>query len=452
MFDASRKTLFRLHAWIGLSLGYVLYVICLSGTVATFSAELAWLGDPSLRSQPAAAGGQPAGWQQIHDRVAAAHPDARILLIQAAPGPRSLARVAIQVPGGDIRLVPVDPWTAEPRPARAGLGLAQFLRVFHKQLYLVASVAGFHGTLVVGALGAALLLALVAGLISIRRWWRAFYTLRAGRSARLFWSDLHRMLGVWALVIGIILSVTGLWYFAETALEGVGVRLDREPPLPVVTSADMAGDPAPLADLDRVVARVQAAFPALTVQDIALPAAPGRPLVLTGPADAWVVRDRANRVAVDPASGAILEIRPATALGAYDRWVQTADPLHFGTFGGLASRVVWCLAGLALSGGILAGLYGAWLRLDAPAGRRQATGRSRGYRRLSVIATVTPAILLMTAAAHGSWAYGVVAARPTGAADGVQLGLSWGEGVILAVFGLLLLVPLIGWVRLQARR
>jgi uncharacterized iron-regulated membrane protein len=42
--------------------------------------------------------------------------------------------------------------------------------------------------------------------------------------------------------------------------------------------------------------------------------------------------------------------RVAGEMSAAERWVHTADPLHFGNFGGLATKLVWVVFGLLLTG------------------------------------------------------------------------------------------------------
>ena len=401
MRAASRRGLFRVHAWIGLNLGLLLFVICFSGTVAVFSAELSWLADPGLRVAPPANGDErrPLSWQGMHDAVAAAHPHGRIVSLHAPDGDGFAAIALLAYAADDHRIALVNPYTGRVQGHRSSVTLSGILRIFHKQLYLVPTVAGWHGTLAVGALGLPLLLAAITGIVSVRRWWRALVTVRTGRSARLFWSDMHRATGLWSLLIALLLCITGLWYFAEIVMERTKLLPDepRAARVSAETMRQMPADLLPL-DLDRAVALAQTAYPALTIMQVRLPVRPGDALVMTGPAEAWLSRERANAVQMNPYTGDILQIHRAIDLDAFPRWVEMADPLHFGTFAGLTSRILWFVAGLLLSGGILAGLYGAWLRL------RQNTVLPPQTRLIAIV-VVLPTLGLLLAAMYGSWAY-----------------------------------------------
>ncbi len=397
MESSSRQGLFRIHAWIGLQLGYLLFAISLTGTLAVLSAELVWLVNPQQRVEQRVSA-VPLSWQKLHDAVAAAHPQATILYLHAPGGPRSPARATLAYGAQDYRGVAVDPHSYAVSESRSSFGLQSFLRILHKQFYLVSGVIGFHGTLIVGLLALPLLVAVYTGLVSVRRWWRAMRQIRRGRSPRLFWSDLHRFAGLWAAVITLLLALTGLWYFAELLLQDA--RLIREdPPVPRLSAAAMAQRPAllPPLDLDAAATAAQVAWPGIDLSQLALPQRADDPLVFTGQAEAWLVRDRANRILVDPLSNTVLDLQRAEDLPLLQRWIATADPLHFGTFGGLTSKLVWFTAGLLLCGGILSGLVSAWLRLQ----RHADPGLSR-----TSLAAALVTLLLLGAAAHGAVVYG----------------------------------------------
>ena len=60
------------------------------------------------------------------------------------------------------------------------------------------------------------------------------------------------------------------------------------------------------------------------------------------------MRDRTNTVGLNPFSGEVLSVDRARTMRPLERWVHTADPLHFGDFGGIWSKIVWVVFGLVL--------------------------------------------------------------------------------------------------------
>jgi uncharacterized iron-regulated membrane protein len=74
------------------------------------------------------------------------------------------------------------------------------------------------------------------------------------------------------------------------------------------------------------------------------------PVVVQGQWRAWLVRERTNAIFIDPVSDRVIGERVASEMAAIERWVHTADPLHFGNFGGLATKLIWVAFGLLLTG------------------------------------------------------------------------------------------------------
>ncbi|MEQ8229469.1 MAG: PepSY-associated TM helix domain-containing protein [Rhodospirillales bacterium] len=450
MTGSTRKALYRVHSWLGLNLGLLAFVLCLTGTVAVFSPELTWLTEPALRVDPPPPDRRPAlSWQKLHDSTQAAYPDARVLRLAAPRGPYWAAGAVVAHGRRDFRRVLIDPYTNTVQGQRSAFNARSFFRILHKQFYIVPSVAGVHGILIVGMLGLVVLISVITGLLSIKRWGQAMVRLRLDRGAGVLWSDLHRFTGTWSLVVAAVLSMTGIWYLAEWGLHQADVLTEDARPTRL-SKADLNALPASpvLLDLDRLHTKAVEALPSLQASALVLPRQIGDPVIFHGQADAWLVRDRANHVHLNPYTGAVLSVRRATDLGAFNRWVETADPLHFGTWGGLSARIVWFIAGVLMCGGIWAGIYGAWLRRDTSARTRLVSCRG--------LCVVLPTLATLGAALHGTLAFGLAQQQraqilsqsdPSPVPD-----LSGGFILLIILFIALAIWPAVLWVRLHSRR
>ncbi|HEX7010644.1 MAG TPA: PepSY domain-containing protein [Phycisphaeraceae bacterium] len=142
-------------------------------------------------------------------------------------------------------------------------------------------------------------------------------------------------------------------------------------------------EPLPLSAL---VQRAGQAFPGLEIEGIYPANRLGRSVTLTGQAEALLVADTANRVHLDPYTGEIIEVRRGDELSIGQRLIETADPLHFGQFGGLLTRTIWFLAGLALSVGILVGAFIWWLRVTR--GKVRFFRKSRGWTAAALLLNI----------------------------------------------------------------
>lgn len=449
MTGNTRKILYRVHSWLGLNLGLLAFVLCLTGTVAVFGPELTWLTEPALRVAPPPPDQRPAlSWQKVHDSAQAAYPNTRVLRIAAPRGAYWAAGAVVAHGPRDFRRVLIDPYSGTVQGQRSAFNARSFFRILHKQFYIVPSVTGVHGILIVGMLGLVILISVITGLLSIKRWGQAMVRLRLDRGAGVLWSDLHRFTGTWSLVVAAVLSVTGIWYLAEWGLHQADVLTEDARPTRL-SKADLGALPASpiLLDLDRLHAKAVEALPSLQASMLALPRRLGDPVIFHGQADAWLVRDRANQVYLNPYTGAVLSVRRATDLGALDRWVETADPLHFGTWGGLSARIVWFIAGVLMCGGIWAGIYGSWLRRDTSAQTRPISWRG--------LCVVLPTLATLAAAIHGTLAYGLAAhqhAQAFSRSDPSPVpGLSAGFILLIIMFIALAVWPTVLWMRLRCK-
>lgn len=195
----------------------------------------------------------------------------------------------------------------------------------------------------VTSLGFVLVLSLVTGLITYKKFWRGFLRMpRWDRSTRTWSGDLHRLVGLWSLWFVAVIGVTSIWYLVERAAPS----METPPPIAERRSFLAAPEPERVA---RWVAAARERFPGISITMVQMPYGEDDPVVVQGAWREWLVRERTNAVFIDPANDRVIGVRAAAGMTAVERWVHTADPLHFGNFGGLAIKLVWMVFGLMLT-------------------------------------------------------------------------------------------------------
>jgi len=350
-----RRLWFVLHAWLGLKLSILMAVIVLSGVLASLGHELEWLADPDLRVTP---GREPSSYPDMARAVERARPDGVLLSIWGAEEPYLPAQAHVATADGALRKVYVDPFTAEVLADKDIMTIQTFLRNLHMQLFLPR-----HGILLVGFFGLILLFSTITGLVTYKKFWRGFFRLRLGTGKRVLWGDLHRLSGLWSLWFLILTSLTGMWYGFEVVINETGSELVY-PSYPTISEArlDAADGPPPgSAPLPAAIATAKREVPGLTVTTVRLSTAPREPIVIHGDSGHALVRGRANAVFIDPFDASPVEVWRISEAGLAKRWVHMVDPLHFGTFGGLATKLIWTFFGLLICVQLITGSW-MWLR------------------------------------------------------------------------------------------
>ncbi|WP_022836832.1 PepSY-associated TM helix domain-containing protein [Salisaeta longa] len=367
-----RKTLFRLHGWIGLNLGLLLFVICFSGTVATLSYEIDALIHPSHRVENVPADAS-VDWTAMHKTLAAAFPNGTNLGVYVTGSPYvaalpDAAAVAYVEQANDaVRKVYLNPYTGALQGDTSFFNAQRFFRSFHRRFF-----DGNRGIVIVTLMGVPLLLSILSGFLFYKGWLKQMITLRWDRGPRLRWSDLHKGAGIWGLLFSLIIALTGIFYFVEIGFQGAGNYAALLPkPLPQVNEAtlDRFGPRPELLPAGTYVARATAAFPELTAHAVRMPTAPDDAVYVAGQAGNPLTRDRANKVLLHPFTGEVLGVQRSSSLGVVPFITDAADPLHFGYFGGLATKILWCVFGLILSFAVLSGTY-LWVVRSMPRQRR----------------------------------------------------------------------------------
>lgn len=294
------RTWFRVHSWLGVVTGLLLFVICWSGTVATVSHEIDWLLDPAKRVEP---GERRSPWGDIEHAVRIAYPAAERMSFSAPLYSRAAAQVVVDLPHQKSLRVSVNPYTAEVLGDGSYFNVQRFFRSFHMNLF-----SGKWGYYTVFSFGLVLLMSFVTPLVFYKRWWRRFFVLKTDKGGRVFWSDVHKLVGLWSLWFVLAIAVTGVWYLFEALRSDVGdgkgvwtatfkAAVHR---LPTLDATAPHGVPL---TLDALLARAKQARPDLDIRNIYDDSGY---LYIDGQAEHYLVRDRANKLYLDPRDGRVV--------------------------------------------------------------------------------------------------------------------------------------------------
>jgi sulfite reductase (NADPH) flavoprotein alpha-component len=359
----SYKVCFQLHWLVGVTAGVVLALVGLTGAVLS-------LKQPVLNRLNAHAVAVPPGAERLAPndllaRAGAHFPGERVSALTLARDARAPALLHLAPPPGERRGPQrrLNPYTGQPLGEARGEAFFHTAEGLHRTL-----LAGPVGKQIVGASTVCLLGLALSGLYL--RWPRRPWRPRAWLGVRLrlrgmaLLRDVHATAGTWALVVYLLVGLTGLfWSYAwyrnalfdlagvrPPALGPPGAGQDARPGGPKAMSGARGPDAGavPPVDANALWSAFQAAAPTWSEATLRLPGA--------GPAVAqfdYVAADAAHRRA-----RSTLRLNAATgAVQSHDRYadrplrarlVGSMLALHSGEYFGRAGWLVVMLASAAM--------------------------------------------------------------------------------------------------------
>jgi uncharacterized iron-regulated membrane protein len=366
-----RRLLITLHKYAGLSVGLLLALTGITGSLLVFDHAL----DEALAPQtlPSPDEGPPAPLQEVLAAARAAAPDQPVpIRINIARQPGSPHVVQFPAPEGapGPLEVSVDPADARVLAVRVwGEYPMSWLYRLHYTL-----LAGDTGKYVVGVGGLFLLFFCLSGFYL---WWprggqwRRALTIERGSGTFRFNYDLHKTVGFYLLPVLIVTAFSGVSIVFHDPVESlVGAVLplqERPSPRSVPTPGAAA------ITVDEAVARGRAVFPDAELKRVFLPRGldGAYQLALNQPGEPWSAH-AVSAVWVDQYSGEVLAAWDALALSAGSTFLAWQFPLHNGDALGLAGRWLILIVGWAPALLFGTGMYMWWRKR----GLRSETQRS----------------------------------------------------------------------------
>ncbi len=152
-------------------------------------------------------------------------------------------------------------------------------------------------------------------------------------------SELHRFVGVWALIANLIMGLTGV--FIMVIILNTVIKAPENPPPP---------NPPPVtASIDALLEKSKNKYPGFTPSYISMPTRPEGKITLYGSmeSDLPIHYTFSNYVQYDPAEGTetgatFIKNQPLSA-----HLTSIIYPLHFGDWGGIGIKILYCIFGIS---------------------------------------------------------------------------------------------------------
>ena len=350
--DRLRRGVRMLHLWLGLGLGGLLVLLGLTGSILAFYPELDALLHPEIRVE----GSGPPDWDRALTTVRAAYPDKDgpwRFEVTGKPGAIP-ARYYNPPERAGHAFRPMMVWLSPDGGAVLrrdywGEYAMTFIYDLHYRLLM-----GETGGKVLGWMGFALLALLLSGLWA---WWPRIWSrgswrkaIRVKRSAlpQRALRDWHKLTGLSGLAFLLILTVTGIMLElpeeSDAALGAIGLPVDHAPHVHAPASDVSASS---VISPSKAIETAMTELSGARLAWIETPPSSGGTyrLRMQVPGDPSF-RFPHSFVWVDGATGEVLAVqdaREAASGTTVNNWVH---PLHDGSAGGLAGRVLITVTGL----------------------------------------------------------------------------------------------------------
>ncbi|UHG94318.1 PepSY-associated TM helix domain-containing protein [Spirosoma oryzicola] len=367
------RRLFTIHSWLGLITGIFLILLGLSGSVLVFRHELDRLANHDLLTVKPSRPLYERSLTRCYQTITARYPNLDgIAWMNPNAGPTDAYDFRLYLNDArlftyDLGLISLNPYTntilREGKSSDFSPSFIEWLLQFHFSFQL-----GVPGAALAALFGLTMLGSLLTGVVVYRKiiWKVLCFRVRINRKNwRTLSSDLHRVVGVWSLLLNAIIFFTGFWMnlFAFEAKTWKTEQIPTHLNTTMVLSADA------------LLQKARQLMPDLKPSYVYLPTQPERKFRVNGPLEGqWALWGTGNLVSLDQQTGKLIQLRRLAALPIGDRLEATFFPLHVGNYGGLPVKVLYALIGLTPGLLAITGFLLWWRRV-----RKAVPNASRKY-------------------------------------------------------------------------
>lgn len=359
--SALRQWAFRLHWYTGLSIGLLLAVVGLSGSIVVFKPEMEKALIPHLsRVEP---GKQTGSLQGMYNAVQRHRPQDKIINVAMYGGSEAAWGFRLSSAQGRVQVY-VNPYTGKV------LGEDTYDDKFLQWVYDLHAdlLGGTTGRLVNGLAGLLLTGLALSGIVI---WWPGRKRLSHGFSfhQQTSWKgknyDLHKLAGFFSAGLLVLVAITGAYFPFKDQYQALTAWTTSRPA--VLESPKLANPPTNLspAHLNLVWHNAHRALPEGQPMLLRFPQAPNENFSFRCALPGDWSRTGDNFVFLHQYTSQVIRVDRWQALPVGVKLMRAMFPLHFGTFGGTFTRVVWLILGVVPAVLFVSGFLMWWNRVVA---------------------------------------------------------------------------------------
>jgi uncharacterized iron-regulated membrane protein len=355
-----RDMAFMLHRYLGLAVGLIAAIIGLTGSFLVFEPEMEnfWVTFKFGHVNPQ---GQPLAIDTIFNTINAAianQAGLKIGSIILPENPSSPYHVRLWDSADKLTQMFINPYTGEVMGLlKQDNNILRFALHLHYEL-----LAGKPGQITAGIVGLVLFILSVTGIILWPGWRKLItgFKIKWDAHPKRLNFDIHKVIGIVVAVFFALTGFTGFcWNFYDQSVPIIHA-LTLTPKRPEVASQPISGK-SPMA-LSQILEKSAAAMPNAKTTSIRVANTPEAAITVAKKQADDSSTYGLSEVSLDQYTGKVLQIVDSRALPLGERILNAFEPLHYGTFWGIYSRILYIIVGLAPTILFVTGLVMWWYR------------------------------------------------------------------------------------------
>jgi uncharacterized iron-regulated membrane protein len=356
----SRQAFVLIHRYVGILLGLVVCIIAVTGTLLSFNHEIDYALNPALMTVAPQAKMLPA--EQLLAAAQKTHPDYQPSYFEPSQKPEDSYMIGLskEISEEEELFVEVfvDPYTANVLGERAdGESLMAFVYELHYEL-----AAGEWGSKIISITALAWIVIGVSGLLIWPSWKQIKQGFKVRKSRWLLANyDYHKVFGIIAAIFILALGVSGSIFQFSEQVQPVVTAITNSPEAPEFTSTPPSPNATRL-PYEQLFQSAEKAVPDAVVTWVSYPDSPEAAIEVDRKQPGDINQWGNHWIMLDQYSGEVVGITlhdgiGPTPLDTFNNWNWN---IHTGIWGGMPTRILLSIFGLAPVVLLITGLVIFW--------------------------------------------------------------------------------------------